>query len=262
MASNFLLPQRNTVHSHARGDSEAMEYAAKAEEAIGDGLRNVRERDGLWIVTSEVEKFFGDAPARVKALARAIEVNPGTVVARYLLGRTYRHSGEADKALSILEPLVKGNPEEFRAFVEYALALVATGRPLAEAVAIMNIATTYGLSDARFVATLGGLQYMTGDFSSSEKTFNESIRREFPYAEAAAIHFRPSSINLAQSLKLQGKIYFVRPNFLVVEAEGYPRIVGYASKVGGTPLRAGMRVHFEVDFSARSAIATKLAVVQ
>ncbi|TMG72639.1 MAG: tetratricopeptide repeat protein, partial [Betaproteobacteria bacterium] len=141
----------------ASTDAESAEYISKAEEVISQGLRIVKERDGLWIITSEIQKFFGDQKSRIAALEKAVASSPGSVIARYLLGRTYRLEGKPDKAISILEPVVKNHPDEFRAFIEYALALIAMGKPIAEAVAILNVSTTYGLSDARFIATLGGM---------------------------------------------------------------------------------------------------------
>jgi tetratricopeptide (TPR) repeat protein len=241
----------------ASAESEATEYVSKVEEVISEGLRNVKVRDGLWVMTSEVEKWLGDMPSRVKALEQAIVANPGSVIARYLLGRTYRQLGKPDKALLVLDPVVKGNIDEFRAFIEYALALLATGKSLSEAIAVLSISTTYGLSDARFVATLGGLQFMANAFSNAEKTFQESVRREFPYSEIHTIHFRPSIIGATSALKLHGKVTVVRPKYALLEVEGYPTFLCPSSKFGDMQFKVGMKVQFEVEFNAKGPVATK-----
>jgi tetratricopeptide (TPR) repeat protein len=71
-------------------DAESAEYLQKCEQAISEGLRVVKIRDGLWIASSEVEKWLGNEPSRIHALERAVKESPGSIIARYLLGRSYR----------------------------------------------------------------------------------------------------------------------------------------------------------------------------
>lgn len=234
---------------------EAADYISKAEVVISDGLRKVKERDGLWILTSEIEQWLGNTPSHVKALESAVSASPGSVIARYLLGRTYRRNGLPEKSIEVLEPVIKGHPDEYRSFIEYALALLDCGKPYDLAIAILNISTTYGLSDARFVATLGGMLFMSTKYQEARKVFQETVRREFPPAEATAIHFTPRQAVLGLKIPIQGRVTVVKPHFALIEAEGIPTFICPASKLGSTKLNVGIDVEFEVEFSAKGPIA-------
>ena len=241
-------------------ETEATDYVAKAEDVISDGLRKVKERDGLWILTAEIQKWLGNKPSHVKALEIATASSPGSVIARYLLARTYRTNGNPEKAIAVLEPVIKSHQDEYRSFIEYGLALLELGKPIADAIAILNISTTYGMSDARFVATLGGMLFIAGDHEGAAKIFRESLRREFPYAEATTIHFRPQVPGVGP-LQLRGKITTVRPNYVLIQVEGYPNFICPKSKFGSIQLSVGAAVQFNVEFSAKGQVATSLTLI-
>lgn len=245
----------------AKTDAESAEYISRAEEIISDGLKRVITRDGLWITSSEIEKWLGDTPGRLKALERAIQANPGNVIARYLLGVAYRKSGRADLSLNVLEPVIKGYPDEFRSFVEYALALLDTGKSLAEAIAVLRISTTFGLGDPRFIATLGGMLFINGEFDEATKVFQESIKREFPATEIHTVHYRPKRKCVNDPYELEGKILIVKPGYSLIEVEGYPKFLCLSSKYAGLQLKPGMKVQFAVEFSAKGAIADRPAII-
>src|SRR2546426_858496 len=59
--------------------AETTEYIAKCEETISEGLRTVNVREGLWLVSAEVQQFLGSAPKYEQALERAIRENPKSV---------------------------------------------------------------------------------------------------------------------------------------------------------------------------------------
>jgi len=113
---------------HSKLDEESAVYLTKAEETISEGLRHCREKDSLWIVSSDIEKWLGDQPSQLKALEAAVKASTGSIIARYLLGKAYRHLGRYPDAIAVLEPNIKNHPEEFRSFVEYALVMLASGR--------------------------------------------------------------------------------------------------------------------------------------
>lgn len=71
---------------------------------------------------------------------------------------------------------------------------------------------------------------MAADFSAAEKTFQESVRREFPYSKTHSVHFRPSAISDPRTLRLQGRVALVRPRYTLIEAEGYPTFLCPSSK--------------------------------
>jgi hypothetical protein len=104
------------------------------------------------------------------------------------LGRAYRKLNRAQDALDILQPLVANHPDEFRACVEYALALLDRGKAIDAAVAVLRIGQTYGMRDPRFVATLGGLLFLKEEFTEALGVFSEARRWEMSIAELAAFN--------------------------------------------------------------------------
>jgi len=238
----------------ATSEAESAEYISKSEAVISEGLKIVKERDGLWTITADIEQWIGNESKRMKALEVAVRSSPESVVPRYLLGRGLRRSGQPEKALEVLKPVLSSHSDQYRSFIEYALALVDAGRPLAEAIATMGISTTYGLGDPRFVATLGGMQFLYGEHDNAAKTFQESVRREFPYEEAIAIHFRPKKDGVP--LKLRGKVAVVRPNYVLIQVEGYPMFVCPKAKFGSAPMVKGVDVDFTLEFNAKGPTAS------
>lgn len=238
---------------------EAASYIAKAEDVINEGLKLVRTRDSLWVVSSEIQKWLGDQPARLKALEKAVSENPGSIIAPYLLGRAYRRIGQIGKAIDVLRNLVVKNPNEFRPTVEYALSLVENGEPYSKAIAVLNLSTLYGLSDPRFVATLGGMLFMNGEFTAADKIFAECIKQEFPATESQRIQFRPNSPNdRTKPLRLSGKVISVKAGYAFIQSSAYPNFFCPASKFSGLILRHGMEITFEPTFCARGSVADNL----
>ena len=80
----------------AEDESEAAEYLARAENVINDGLKRVRARDGLWIVSSEIQMLLGNKPGYITALQKAASGPTPSIIAQYLLGRAYRQAAEPE----------------------------------------------------------------------------------------------------------------------------------------------------------------------
>src|SRR5207245_1990928 len=129
------------------------------------------------------------------------------------------------------------------------------------AVAILNVSTTYGLSDARFIATLGGMLFISGDFSEAAKIFQQSIQRDLPYYEASSIHYHPNRPGTVEPFTLKGRVLTVRPHLVIIESEGYPPFRCDSTRAGGTPFKVNTAVEFDVVFSARNALATKPRII-
>jgi hypothetical protein len=244
----------------ASSEAEAADYVAKAEDVINTGLKKAGEREGLWIVSLEIDKWLGNTPSRFIALQKAVQENPAGTVGRSILGRAYRRNKEPQKALDVLEPIIKNHHEEFRAFIEYSLALLDLGKPLREAIAVLRISTTLGLSDARYVSTLGGLLFLNGEFDEAKKVFDESIRREFAATSLHTVYFRPSKSGTEDPYTFIGRVLAVKPRYSLIEVQGYPTFLCHSSKYAGTQLKRGMTVNFQVEFSANGAIAHRPTV--
>lgn len=239
-------------------DPEATEYINKAEGVISEGLRRVRVRDGLWIISSNIENLLGNQPARIAALERAVAEAPGSIYARYSLGRVYRRNGDPGRAITILDPVIKNHSEEFRACIEYALALRDLGEPYSKSVAVLKLGTLYGLSDPRFIATLGGMLFMNRDFSEAQKVFGETVKKELPYSEGMAIHFRPSDPgdrNLP--FRLDGKVLSVRGGYASIGTEDYPPFSCPLSRCKGLWMSPGLEISFEPAFCSIRPLADR-----
>jgi tetratricopeptide (TPR) repeat protein len=241
-------------------DPESTEYINKAEGVISEGLRRAKVRDGLWIVSSEIENLLGHQPSRLKALEKAVAETPGSIIARYLLGKAYRKSGNPEKTIQVLEPVIKNHSEEFRACVEYALALNDLGEPYSKSIAVLRLGTLFGLNDPRFIATLGGMLFMNHEFSEAEKVFAETPKKELPYSEGAAIHFRPTNpLDHSQPFRLEGKVVNVRAGRALIQTEDYPSVACPLSRCKGIWMEPGLQITFDLVFCALRPLADRPA---
>ncbi len=242
-------------------EEESAEYVSKAEGIITEGLKEVRVRDGLWIESANVERWLGDEPSRLRALEKAVQSNPGSIVARYLLGRAYRRMNRPQKTLEVLEPIIKNHPDEFRSFVEYAIALVYLKRPYREAIAILKLSTLYGFSDPRFIATLGGLLFLEKEFAEAEAVFAESAKRSFTGAELNSVQFCPTDPDdLQDRIRIRGTVMVVKAGYAIIETSLYPRLICPGSKFGGAIMRPGLKASFELGFTAKGPVLDRPSI--
>ena len=240
----------------ASSDEESAEYLAKAEGIISEGLRKVAVKDALWVESSKIEGYLRNESGQIDALRHAVSESPGSIVPRYLLGRAYREKGECQAALEVLDPIVKNYPDESRSFLEYALALVDIGKGLGEAIAVLKLSTLYGLSDPRFIATLGGLLFMNRDFTAADEVFKWANHSELPWSQLTSIRFHPSaSGDPGQPLRLQGKVAEVRAGYALIDTPEFPRLLCPAPKFSGVIMERGLTLDFQLAFSARGPVA-------
>ena len=241
---------------------EASDYLARAETVISDGLKHVRVRDELWVVSSRIQKILGNAPEYMKALVKAATGTSTSVVAKYLLGRAYREGGDPAMAIEILRPIIEASTDEFRVCIEYARALEAMGEPYAKCIAVLRLSTLYGLSDARFVATFGGMLFLNGEFSPAKEIFDQSYRREFPGTESSRILFRPRDRGTpTEQLRMTGKVAAVKAGYAFIDVPGYPSFFCPGSRFGRIVMRQGMHVQFEPVFTAKGQQADNVALL-
>lgn len=251
LASLYLMWARRTD-----GD-ESAHYVAKAEEVISNGLKKTRDREGLLIVSAEVEAWLGDEPSRILALRRAVKESPGTVVSRYLLARALRKGGSAEEAREVLEPVLKSYPDEYRSFLEAALCLVDLGKPT-EAIQALGLSTLYGHSDARYIATHGGLLFMAGKYEEAKRVFEMTKRRDYSPEVLRSVYFRPTTgeSGVHIPVQLHGRIVRVEVGYSFIEVAGMPHFYISASKYAGVVLTSGLSVKFEPVFTARGQMAS------
>ncbi len=246
---------------HVDSTEECSAYLAKCEDAISNGLRTVRNKDGLWITSAQVEEFLGNEPKQLQALQRAVRESPQSIVARYLLARALRRQGRAKEACGVLENVVRSYPDEFRSATEYALALYESGQPLGTAISVMRLSTLYGYGDPKFLATLGGLLFLDNQFGEANDVFEEGFRRELSSDEMQVVRFRPFVPQSTIAYRRSGRIYLVKAGYSLIEVPGQPRVFLHATKHRGVIIRSGMEVTFDLVFSARGAMAERPEVV-
>lgn len=235
---------------------EAADYLSKAEETISLGLQTVLNKESLWILSSKIQSYLGNTPKSISSLENAVRTHSSYIIARYILACFYRQNKRPKDALLILESVIKSNTNEFRAFVEYALALLDNGEPYKKAATILELSTLYGMSDPRYISVYGGVLFLDGNFGEAEKVFERSMKHNFPANELYEIHFKPlDPLDKTKILSLTGEVITVKSGFSLIQPDGYPRIICHASKYRGTMMRQGMRVSFVLGFCAKSPIA-------
>lgn len=242
--------------------SEASDYLSKAEETISLGLRTVRNKESLWVLSSKIQAYLGNTPKSISSLENAVREHSSYVIARYILACFYRQNKQPKDALLILEPVIKSNTNEFRAFVEYALALLDSGDTYRNAAAILQLSTLFGMSDPRFISVYGGTLFLDGNFSAAEDIFEQSIKRNFPANELYDVHFKPfDPLDKTKIFSLTGEVLTVKTGYSLIKPDDYPQIICHASKYKGTLMRKGLRVSFGLGFCAKGPIALYPALI-
>ncbi len=245
----------------AASESECAEYIAKSEATISDGLRLVHVRDRLWITSSSIEEFLGNKPSSLDALRNAVETSPNSVIARYLLGRRYRQESRPKDAVEVLEQVIKSYHDEYRSFIEYALALIDLGRSYGEAIAVLRLSSRFGLGDPKYIATFGGMLFMNQQFTESDKVFAETQKRQFSVEELRSVQFRPKQASTSDPVRLRGIVKISKAGYSLIDSQGLRPVLCPASKYNGIVLRPSMEVIFELAFTAKGALADRLEVL-
>ena len=134
--------------------------------------------------------------------------------------------------------------------------MIYLGRPYSEAISVLKISDTYGLSDPRYIATLGGMLFIDKRFTDSKDVFSESSKRNFSANELYQIQFRPPDpTNIKVALRVSGKVVDVRPGYSFIECGDYPRIICRSSKYKGVLMSRGLSISFELAFTANGPVA-------
>ena len=202
----------------AETEGEAAEYLRKCEEVVTDGLRQVRVREGLWVVSAQIAEWLGDHPGTIEALEEAIASTPGGVVARSMLGRLYLRQGAPQKTIDLLQPVIEQSPEEVRSCLLYASAQYQLGASLPECIATLRLCSAYGFRYPRYIATLAGLLFLARDFTEAERLFEEGRSRGFGAAESYQVHFEALNQDRTGPMRLRGSVTHVRPGYAFIRS--------------------------------------------
>jgi tetratricopeptide (TPR) repeat protein len=239
-----------------KGEDESSDYITKCEETVSEGLRLVRDREALWIVSADVQKWIGNRPLRIQRLKNAVSENTKSAIPRYLLARIYRKEGSPEKAIELLDPVIRTRFDEFRSFVEYVKSMLLAGQPYSKCAAVLSQARLDGVTYPAYIALLGGLLFMDGKTDEASKLFEESIRQGFTYSEKLRIQFRPRDpANRAAPLRLSGKVTTVKPAYIFIQSDRFSDFISGTTRADKTILQRGMAVTFQPVFNAKGPYA-------
>lgn len=229
-----------------KDEEQRTAYINKAEAVINDGLKKVRNKEGLWIESANIDSFIRDNLARIRSLETAVANAPRSIISRYLLAKAYNLNNQYDKSIEILSTLVRENPDEYRPSIEYAYTIIKSGGSVENAIAVLSQSTLYGYSDPLFVATFGGLLFLNKEFTKAEDVFNETQKREF--SNARIILFDPES-RLGKKVEYVATVRYVGDRYSYISIPGFPDIFCPSSKYHGLILKRDMQVRVTIAFT-------------
>jgi tetratricopeptide (TPR) repeat protein len=244
-------------------DDEAAEYLQKAEQAVADGLKLVRDRSSLLITSASINEELGNKPGELEKLREAVASNSANAVGRYLLGRAYRYRDLPGKAIEVLEPIIRSDFKNVRAYLEYVRAMVAQGEPLEKCASTLVQCKLDGESEPAYVGLYAGLLYMDGRHVEANVVWEAAKSQHFSFEESTRSRFRPTEPNDSKAVKtFEGVVKLTKQNFVVIQpASGGLAVISPTTIVEGNLIKKGMKLKFELSFSARNVIADRLKIV-
>jgi hypothetical protein len=258
LASLFLEWGKRVV-----GADEASDYITKSEHTISEGLRVVKQREALLIVSSEVQRWLENEPSRLAKLRMAVTEGGSTaVIPRYLLGRAYRKGGEPAKCIEVLDPIVKSQFGEFRSAIEYVRAMLDLGESFSKCAAVLSLSQLDGVTSPAYVSLLGGLLFMDGKTGEATRVFDESVKQGFSFEERNFLNFRPHDpANPVAPIRLTGRVVTVKPGYVFIQHDTYPDFMSRSTRVRDTILQKGSQVTFEPAFCAKGPNGTRVQLL-
>lgn len=235
-------------------EEEATRYLEKCEETVSTGLNRSTDHEHLYVISSELSDYVGDNPGAIESLKRAVGSSEVARYSRYLLGRAYYRQRQFDDARDVLKPLVESSPEEWRALVEYVRCVYELGASFEECLAVLSLAPPAAYRDPRYVSYLGGMYFLSGQFSKAQDVFDEARGRSLSAAQRHRVEFEPRARE-GSSLRLEGEVARVSGGYSMIEVSDYPRVLLPGSKYGGLIMERGMRIRFQLVFTAGGAVA-------
>lgn len=233
---------------------EKTSYVLKAEEVISEGMQVARKKESLHIQASKIQRFIGNNPQRVEELEKAVKASPNSIISRYLLASAYFHNKREQEAKDVLELTIQNESHAFRSFILYAKCLLKLDEPLANSIAILRQSTLYGLSDPEFISLLGGLHFLHKEIGHAEEVFNEHHKHFFSAKERNSAKFFPAKFGLKQAY-MTGVVRSVQNGYSILDSKEFSRIVCPASKYNGLVISEGMKLAFQLVFSAKGPLA-------
>lgn len=241
---------------------EATEYLEKAEAVVSQGLRVVSARTSLLIVSADIQRDLGDQPARLSKLRQAVDANSASGVGRYLLARAYREQRQPVKTMEVLEPIIKTDFRDVRAYVEYTRAMLEIGESVKKCSATLSQCKLDGESDSGFVGLYGGLLYIDGQYGDALKLWSSAKEQNFSYEERIKRQYTPRDpADSTKRMRFAGVVHYVKPGYILIQPDEGPVLISTKTVVSGATLQRGQKITFELTFSAKGAFAENLKIV-
>jgi len=238
---------------------EANEYLQRAEGVVAEGLKVVSERTSLLIISAEIQRELGNKPAQLAKLREAVANNSASKVGRYLLGRVLRTEGNPQKAMEVLEPVIRTDFNNVEAYLEYTRAMLDAGEPISKCVATLGQCKLDGESEPAFVGLYGGLLYMDEKYGEAKALWDKAKDQGFSDDDVRRPQFRPMDPDdLKKRRRFEGVVQLAKPSFLLLQRDTGPVIVAKSTQIDGKPLNKGDEVSFELVFSVKGAFADHL----
>lgn len=242
-------------------DDEATEYFERAESVVSQGLKVVSERASLLITSAEIQNDLGNQPARLSKLRQAVESDSASPVARYLLARAYREQGIPLKTMQVLDPLIKTEFQNVRAFVEYTKAMLETGETVKKACATLSVCRLDGETDSAFIALYGGLLYLDSKFVEAQKLWENARELDFTDEERTRRQYVPRDNATGKRPRFSGAIVRRKSTFVVIQPDDGPTVISKTIAIGGKVLAENQKVDYELSFSAKGPLAENLKLL-
>jgi tetratricopeptide (TPR) repeat protein len=241
-------------------NDEATEYLVKAEAVISDGMKIVRDRASLLIVSSEIQKEIGNKPERLSKLRQAVDANSATVVGRYLLARAYHEGGDAKKAVETLDPIIKIDFGAVRSYIEYVRSMLDLGESVKKCAATLSQCRLDGATDPEFIGLYAGLLYVSGNFEAAQKIWDEAKGQNFSYEERIKKQYEPREAD-GSRMKFRGVVKAVKASFLFIQPTDGFDIISTTLVVNALALKKYDKVEYALSFSAKGPFAEHLQLV-
>lgn len=240
---------------------ESAEYLEKAETVIDKGLRVVKDRSSLLVISAGISKDLGDQPERLSKLRQAVESNSASAAGRFMLGRAYRERGMPEKTISVLDPIIRTDFKDVRAYVEYTRAMLDLGEPVAKCAATLSQCRLDGDSDPAFVGLYAGLLYMDGKYVDANKIWEDAKEQSFSYDDRTKRQYTPyDSGEPRKRVRFSGSVQLRKPGNILLRPDEGTVVISRSTSVGKTVLQPRQRVTFELSFSAKSPLAENLSI--
>jgi tetratricopeptide (TPR) repeat protein len=241
---------------------ERADYLRRCEGVIAEGLKAVRSKESLWIISADVAGYVGDHPETVAALEKAVNES-GSALTRYLLAREHYRAHKYRDALAVLEPLVGSGSEdarnEYRACLLYSQAQWKMRRPPADCIPALRVSELYGLRDAAFIATYAGLLFLSGEYTEADKLWRAARSdSNLSFQETTKVHLYPN----VPAPRLEGTVGAVKPGYCFLRVPGLPDIMFPGSRYRGQAMKVGLKVSFEIGFAAGGPTVLDFAIAE